>query len=63
MSGSVILIAGRREHQLRKDAELAFYQGELAKLHTKLGWLTQEIRVTQTIIDLIEQERVLTPDL
>lgn len=47
------------EHKKRKEDELKFYQEELEKLHIKLGKIHKEIGVTETIINMIENEQVL----
>lgn len=43
----------------RKQDELAFYHAELDKLMLKLDTVRHEISVTNKIIEIIEQERVL----
>jgi hypothetical protein len=43
----------------RKERELAYYQKCLEELHIKMGFIQHEIKVTNTIIDMIEEERVL----
>lgn len=43
----------------RKERELAYYQKCLEELHVKMGFIQHEIKVTNTIIDMIEEERVL----
>ena len=43
----------------RKERELAYYTKQLEELHTRMGFIQQEIKVTNTIIDMIEDERVL----
>lgn len=59
----IIVFSEVRAHRVRKEEELAFYQAELAKQTRKLDQLRREIVVTETIIKLIEAERILTPDL
>lgn len=43
----------------RKEEELAFYHAELEKLTSKLKTVQHEINVTNKIIEIIEQERVI----
>jgi len=43
----------------RKERELAYYQKCLEELHVKMGFIQQEIRVTNDIIEMIEEEKVL----
>jgi len=43
----------------RKEPELAYYQKCLEELHVKMGFIQHEIKVTNDIIDMIEEEKVL----
>lgn len=43
----------------RKERELLYYQKCLEELHTKMGYIQKEIRVTNDIIDMIETETVV----
>jgi hypothetical protein len=43
----------------RKYEELAFYNAELEKLLLKLDIVRHDINVTNKIIEIIEQERVM----
>ena len=43
----------------RKQEELAFYNAELEKLILKLDMVRHDINVTNKIIEIIEQERVM----
>ena len=47
------------EHKQKKQTELRFYQKELEKLQFKMSVVTREISLTQDIINLIEQEKVV----
>ena len=47
------------EQKVRKEKELEFYQQELEKLTQKMGWLRREIDLTNTIIDIIQNEKVV----
>jgi len=55
----IILISDVIEQKLRKEKELEYYEQELAKLQGKMFWLKKEIELTNTIIDIIENENVL----
>jgi len=55
----IILISDVIEQKLRKEKELEYYEQELAKLQGKMFWLRKEIELTNTIIDIIENENVL----
>lgn len=45
-----------RKSKEAKEKELAFYRNELAKTRQKLSWLTDHLKTTQNIINLIESE-------
>ena len=47
------------EHKQKKQKELQFYQKELEKLQFKMSLVSREISLTQDIINLIEQEKVV----
>jgi hypothetical protein len=54
----IILLSDIIEQKLRKEQELEFYQAELEKLQNKMFFLRKEIDLTNTIIDIIDQETV-----
>tara|TARA_B100001093_G_C26137142_1_gene721693 strand:+ start:43 stop:294 length:252 start_codon:yes stop_codon:yes gene_type:complete len=54
----LILITDFIEQKLRKEQELEFYLKELADLNRKIGFLRQEVDLTNTIIKLIKAEQV-----
>jgi len=47
------------EQKVRKEQELEFYQKELEKLQQKMFWVKKEIDLTNTIISIIEDEKVI----
>lgn len=55
----IILIQDLIDSKLRKEQELKFYQEELEKLMLKMSFVQQEIDLTNKIIDIIENEKVL----
>ncbi len=55
----IILLSDIIETKLRKEKELEYYQQELEKLMTKMEWLRRDIDLTNTIIRIIEEERVI----
>jgi hypothetical protein len=55
----IILIADVLEQKLRKEKELEFYLKELEELQRKIGYLQQEVNLTNTIIDMIKGETIL----
>ena len=55
----LIQITDILETKLRKEKELEYYQKELEKLQQKMFYLKKDIDITNIIIDMIEQEKVL----
>jgi len=59
MVGKIILLNDIYEVRRRKEKELEFYHNELEKLRNKLFFIQKEIDLTNYIIDIIEQEKVV----
>lgn len=57
--GKIILLQDLIDSKLRKEQELEYYQNELDKLKQKMWWVQKEISLTNTIIDIIETEKVV----
>jgi len=55
----IILITEFIEQKLRKEKELDYYEKELLELQTKIGYLRQEVGLTNTIINMIKHEQVV----
>ena len=55
----IILLTDILDTRLRKERELAFYQGELEKLQEKMMFLRKDIQITNLCIEIIEQEKVV----
>ena len=62
MSDNVVSLSDLIEQRLRKQQEIDFYKETLEQLQKKISILTKEVDITTLIIDMIEQERVLTID-
>jgi hypothetical protein len=58
-SSLIIDISEIFQHKQRKEKELDFYRKELEKLWLKMSMVREEIRVTETIIGIIETEKVV----
>ena len=56
---SIIFITDLIDQRLRKEREIEFYEKELTKIEEKLFFLRKEKQLTQFIIDIIEQEKVV----
>ena len=54
----LILITDFIEQKLRKEQELEFYLKELTELQRKIGYLRNEVSLTNTIINMIKTEQV-----
>ena len=62
MEDNVISLSDLIEQRLRKQQELDYYREALARLEKRVVGLSKEIDITSLIIDMIENERVLTID-
>jgi hypothetical protein len=60
MVGNVVSLTELIESRLRKQQEIEYYQESLIRLQKKIGELGREVDITTLIIDMIENERVLT---
>ena len=58
--GEVISLEALIETRLRKQQEIDYYKESLIKLEKKIRELGKEVDITTLIIDMIEDERVLT---
>jgi anion-transporting ArsA/GET3 family ATPase len=54
----LILITDFIEQKVRKEQELEYYLNELSELNRKIGFLRQEVDLTNTIINMIKAEQV-----
>ena len=55
----LILITDIIEQRVRKEKELEFYEKELKKLQQKMWFIQKDIDITNLIINMIENEKVL----
>ena len=62
MEENLVSLTDLIESRLRKQQEIDYYQEVLKRLQKKIGDLSQEVDITTLIIDMIENERVLTID-
>ena len=62
MADNVVSLTDLIETRLRKQQEIEYYQEALEKLQRRIGELGKEVDITTIIIDMIENERVLTID-
>ena len=59
MTGKIILLTDIYELRKKKEEELVFYHEQLEKLRNKMFFVQKEIDLTNFIIDIIEQEKVV----
>ena len=55
----IIFITDLIDQRLRKEKEIEFYEEQLEEINKKLFWLRKEQQLTQTIIEIIEKEKVV----
>jgi hypothetical protein len=55
----IIFLTDLIETKVRKEKELEYYQVELQKLQEKMFYVKKEIDLTKTIINIIEDEKVI----
>lgn len=55
----IIFITDLIDQRVRKEKEIEFYEEQLEEINKKLFWLRKEQQLTQTIIDIIEKEKVV----
>ena len=60
MTDNIVSLSDLIESRLRKEQELEYYQEALTRLVKKVNVLHKEIDITNLIIDMIENERVMT---
>ena len=56
---SIIFITDLIESKVRKEREIEYYEEKLKDIEKKLFFLKKEQNVTETILDIIQNEKVL----
>ena len=59
---NVISLVELIEQRLDKEREIGFYKKVLEELQIKIAALDKDVQITTMIIDLIQQEKLLTAD-
>ena len=59
LTGKLIKITDIIETKVRKEKELEFYEQELKKLKQKMFFIQKDIDITNIIINIIENEKVM----
>lgn len=57
---NVVSLVELIEQRLDKEREISFYKKVLAELQLKITALDKDVQITTMIIDLIQQEKLLT---
>lgn len=55
----IIVLADILEQKLRKERELNFYEMQLAQLLLRMDFIRKEIEITNIIIDLVSEEKII----
>ena len=55
----IILLTDYIEQKVRKEKELEYYAKELEELQKKMWFIRKEIQLTNFIIEIVEQEKVI----
>jgi len=59
MTNKILFLQDVIEQKLRKQKELEYYEQQLRELNNKMFFVKKEIDLTNTIIDIISNEKVL----
>ena len=55
----IIILADILEQKLRKERELTYYEAQLAQLLGRMRYIKKEIEVTNMIIELVTEEKII----
>ena len=55
----IILITDLVDQRLRKEQEIEYYEKELHKIQERLGYLYKEKTLTETILSIVQAEKVV----
>lgn len=55
----IVLLTDFIEQKVRKEKELEYYTKQLEELQKKMFFLRKEIQLTNYIIEIVEQEKVI----
>ena len=56
---NIIELSDILEQKLRKERELVYFEAQLAHLLVKMQLVKKEIEITNIIIDLVNQEKII----
>mgnify|MGYP001429415907 CR=1 FL=1 len=55
----LILLTDFIDSRVRKEKELEYYQKQLEEIQDKMYWLNRELELTNTIISLVESDKIV----
>ena len=58
-NSKIVFLTDLKEQRLRKESEIKFYEEQLKEIQDKLFFLRKEQELTVTIIDILEQEKII----
>jgi len=58
-NSKIVFLTDLIEQRLRKESEIKFYEDQLKEIQDKLFFLRKEQELTVTIIDILEQEKII----
>ena len=58
-NSKIVFLTDLIEQRLRKESEIKFYEGQLKEIQDKLFFLRKEQELTVTMIDILEQEKII----
>ena len=59
LDSKISLISEMIETKIRKEKELEYYQQQLEELTKKMFFLQKDVDLTNTIIDIIQSEKII----
>jgi len=59
MASKILFLSDLIEQKLRKESEINYYEKQLKEIEDKLFFLRKEKQLTTTIIDILEQEKLI----
>ena len=58
-NSKIVFLTDLIEQRLRKESEIKFYEEQLKEIQDKLFFLRKEQELTVTVIDILEQEKII----
>ena len=58
-NSKIVFLTDLIEQRLRKESEIKFYEEQLKEIQDKLFFLRKEQELTVTIIDILDQEKII----